>query len=69
MLRSRKAGTDVPGHGHIASDNGKDLTGGDLFIAFPPEGMRTRRHRVTKRIGVENSGEARDYPWRFVEAK
>lgn len=79
-LMERRRGGMLPlaeGPGRMAqamaisrSDNGKDLTGGDLFIAFPPEGMAYPvDYRVTKRIGVENSGEARDYPWRFVEAK
>ncbi|MGE5579341.1 MAG: DNA-3-methyladenine glycosylase [Bacillota bacterium] len=52
------------------SDNGKDLITSELFIAFPPEEMvYPVDYRITKRIGVENSGEAKDYPWRFVEAR
>lgn len=48
-------------------DNGKDLVASDLYIASPPPGMdEAPEYAVTKRIGVENSGEARDYLWRFV---
>ena len=53
-----------------AIDNGKDLVAGDLFIAFPPQGMDDPvSYTITKRIGVDNRGEARDYPWRFVAAR
>ncbi len=56
--------------GITGADNGKDLVSSDLYIAFPPKGMDSRvDYLVTKRIGVDNSGEARDYPWRFVEAR
>lgn len=51
-------------------DNGKDLLASDLFIALPPEGLNYPvSHRATKRIGIDSSGEARDYLWRFVEAR
>ena len=49
-------------------DNGKDLSSSNLYIAFPPQGMESPAdYLITKRIGVENSGEAQDYLWRFVE--
>lgn len=51
-------------------DNGKDLLASDLFVALPPKGLDDPVcHRVTGRIGIDNSGEARDYLWRFVEAR
>jgi DNA-3-methyladenine glycosylase len=54
---------DITGH-----DNAKDLVSSDLYIAFPPQGLdEPVDYAVTCRIGVEGSGEARDYPWRFVE--
>lgn len=80
-LMTRRRGGALPlaeGPGRLAQamaisrpDNGKDLVNSDLFIAFPPPGMSypVGNYRVTKRIGVENTGEAKDYLWRFVEAK
>jgi DNA-3-methyladenine glycosylase len=48
-------------------DNGKDLVSSDLYIAFPSRGIDAPAdYLVTGRVGVEYSGEARDYPWRFV---
>lgn len=53
--------------GISGADNGKDLVSSELHIAFPPPGMNASpEYSVTKRIGVENSGEAKDYLWRFV---
>ena len=49
-------------------DNAKDLVSSDLYIAFPPQGLDSAvDYEVTCRIGVDGSGEARNYPWRFVE--
>lgn len=44
------------------SDYGHPLTEKPLFISqgFTPESISSG-----KRIGIDNSGEARDYPWRF----
>jgi DNA-3-methyladenine glycosylase len=54
--------------GITGPDNGKDLTASNLYVALPPSGMDAPvAFRITKRIGVDNSGEARDYLWRFVE--
>lgn len=48
-------------------DNGKDLASSNLYIAQPPKSLSEQsRYLVTKRVGVGNSGEARDYLWRFV---
>ena len=48
-------------------ENGKDLVDSCLHIALPPPGLDSPfDYLVTKRIGVENSGEAKDYPWRFA---
>ncbi|WP_308160704.1 MULTISPECIES: DNA-3-methyladenine glycosylase [unclassified Bacillus (in: firmicutes)] len=48
--------------GITMEDYGRPLTPPRLFIAkgFCPESIS-----VGKRIGIETSGEARDYPWRF----
>ncbi|MEH7250442.1 DNA-3-methyladenine glycosylase [Neobacillus niacini] len=47
-------------------DYGHQLMKPPLFIAkgFSPESIS-----VGKRIGIDNSGEARDYPWRFWVTK
>lgn len=53
--------------GITGRENGMDLVASDLYIAFPPPGMDSPvEYLVTKRIGVEQSGKAKDYPWRFV---
>lgn len=51
------------------TQNRADLARSGLFVAYPPPGMPypVVKYRVTKRIGVENTGEARDYPWRFAD--
>jgi len=41
---------------------GHPLTVPPLVIS---NGFRPERISVGKRIGIDNSGEARDYPWRF----
>jgi len=51
--------------------NTADLETGPLYIAYPPEGFPDRAAlshsiRTTPRIGVDYSGEAKYYPWRFV---
>ncbi|MDR7076015.1 DNA-3-methyladenine glycosylase [Neobacillus niacini] len=43
-------------------DYGSSLTLPPLYIA---KGFRPESISVGKRIGIDNSGEARDYPWRF----
>lgn len=50
--------------------NGLDmrLESSEIFIAIPPNPLKYRL-RVTPRIGIENTGEARDYPWRFLASK
>ncbi len=56
--------------GITGADNGKDLCGSELFIGYPPPAMaRKVDYAITKRIGVENSGDAKDYLWRFVETR
>ncbi|MGG1679422.1 DNA-3-methyladenine glycosylase [Neobacillus sp. NRS-1170] len=59
--------TDGPGKltkslGITMADYGHPLTISPLYIAkgFCPESIS-----AGKRIGIDNSGEARDYPWRF----
>ncbi|MCM3690449.1 DNA-3-methyladenine glycosylase [Neobacillus niacini] len=59
--------TDGPGKltkslGITMEDYGNSLTLPPLFIAkgFSPESIS-----VGKRIGIDNSGEAKDYPWRY----
>jgi DNA-3-methyladenine glycosylase len=44
------------------SDYGHPLTSNPLYIA---PGITPEKISIGKRIGIENSGEARDYPWRF----
>ena len=48
--------------GIIKSDYGHPLDQSPLYIkkGYPPEHISQG-----KRIGIDNSGEARDYPWRF----
>ncbi len=49
------------------SQNGVDLHGHRLFIAYPPPGLVPEFSvEATPRIGVDYAGEAKDYPWRFV---
>lgn len=43
-------------------DYGHDLTSPPLYIA---KGRTPERISAGKRIGIENSEEARDYPWRY----
>lgn len=53
--------------GITGEDNGKDLVRSSLYIALPPSGLeRKPEYLATKRVGVDYSGEAKDYPWRFV---
>ncbi|MEH7332613.1 DNA-3-methyladenine glycosylase [Neobacillus drentensis] len=59
--------TDGPGKltkslGITMVDYGHQLTRPPLFVAA---GFRPESISVGKRIGIDNSGEARDYPWRF----
>lgn len=63
--------TNGPGNltkalGITMEDYGHSLTLPPLFVAkgFCPEIIS-----VGKRIGIDNSGEARDYPWRFWVSK
>lgn len=52
------------------ADNASDLIRGDLYIAYPAPPMSYPvKHVITKRIGIQNTGEAKDYPWRFVTAE
>ncbi|WP_280770381.1 DNA-3-methyladenine glycosylase [Salipaludibacillus daqingensis] len=51
--------------GIVKDDYGRPLDKPPLFIA---EGKTPENIRVGPRIGIENSGEAKDYPWRFWEA-
>jgi len=44
--------------------NGKSITEHPLYIA---EGKAIEQIITSKRIGIENSGEAKDYLWRFYE--
>ncbi|WP_407655163.1 DNA-3-methyladenine glycosylase [Alicyclobacillus dauci] len=44
------------------ADYGRPLFARPLFVA---EGKEIESVSVGRRIGIENSGEARDYPWRF----
>ncbi|KXZ13031.1 DNA-3-methyladenine glycosylase [Bacillus nakamurai] len=73
MMERRRAGrsprewTNGPGKltkalGVSMNDYGRMITEPPLFITegFTPEHISTG-----PRIGIENSGEARDYPWRF----
>lgn len=54
--------------GITGDDNGKDLYGCSLYVAVPPDGLNSPvDYQVTERIGVDYAGEARAYPWRFVE--
>jgi DNA-3-methyladenine glycosylase len=48
--------------GITMEDYGRTLTLPPLYIAkgFSPENIS-----VGKRVGIENTGEAKDYPWRF----
>lgn len=46
------------------SDNGRPLFVPPLYVA---EGRKPGEIAAGPRIGIENSGEARDYPWRFWE--
>ncbi|MBM7652308.1 DNA-3-methyladenine glycosylase [Neobacillus cucumis] len=66
-MKELKSLTNGPGKltksvGITMEDYGRSLTSPPLFIAkgFRPESISTG-----KRIGIHNSGEARDYPWRF----
>ena len=43
-------------------DYGHPLTSSPLYIA---KGDKPHSISVGKRIGIENSGDARDYPWRY----
>lgn len=47
------------------ADYGRPLFEPPLFIA---EGREVNSIAIGPRIGIENSGEAKDYPWRFWEA-
>jgi DNA-3-methyladenine glycosylase len=66
-LKELKNLTNGPGKlskalGITIEDYGSSLTHPTLYLAkgFYPESIS-----VGKRIGIENTGEARDYPWRF----
>ncbi|MDQ1146576.1 DNA-3-methyladenine glycosylase [Bacillus sp. SORGH_AS 510] len=48
--------------GITMEDYGHSLTIPPLYLA---EGYRPESISAGKRIGIENSGEAREYPWRF----
>lgn len=50
--------------GIVKADYGKPLYEPPLFIA---QGRATGTVMAGPRIGIDNSGEARDYPWRFWE--
>ncbi|MDN3015492.1 DNA-3-methyladenine glycosylase [Paenibacillus sp. BSR1-1] len=59
--------TDGPGKltkslGITMADYGHQLIQPPLFVAA---GFRPESISAGKRIGIDNSGEARDYPWRF----
>jgi len=45
--------------------NERDMTAGD-FAILPGEDVPEARIAVSKRIGIDYAGEARDYPWRFT---
>lgn len=51
--------------GIVKEDYGHPLDKPPLFIT---EGRTPERIRSGPRIGIENSGEAKEYPWRFWEA-
>ena len=56
------------------AQNTGDLLAGPLYIAYPPEDLSADMSgnyeiQRTPRIGVDYSGEAKDYPWRFVMAR
>ncbi|MBR4703082.1 MAG: DNA-3-methyladenine glycosylase [Oscillospiraceae bacterium] len=44
--------------------NARDMTFGDFLILDGP-GVPEDRIAVSKRIGIDYAGEAKDYPWRF----
>ncbi|MBH0229690.1 DNA-3-methyladenine glycosylase [Halobacillus yeomjeoni] len=48
--------------GIIKSDYGRTYTEPPLYLR---EGIKPESISSGKRIGIENSGEARDYPWRY----
>ncbi len=63
----RKNWTNGPGKltkalGITMEDYGHHFTAPPLFLA---EGYKPTKIAVGKRVGIENTGEARDYPWRF----
>ncbi|CAM3644768.1 DNA-3-methyladenine glycosylase [Mesobacillus zeae] len=72
MFQRRKADSPIqltngPGKltkamGITMKDYGHPLTEPSLFIA---EGCQPKRISSGKRIGIDSSGEAKDYPWRF----
>jgi DNA-3-methyladenine glycosylase len=60
--------------GILRVENGADLQAGPLYIAYPPEALFAGLFagysiRTTPRLGVDYSGEAKDYPWRFLLVK
>lgn len=53
------------------AQNTADLGTSPLFIAYPPASLTSKvlgnyAIQITPRIGVDYSGEAKDYPWRFL---
>ncbi len=76
IMRARRLGREPlsqgPGRltqamGITGYHNGADLAGNSLFIAFPRGRLHEKpQYDVTSRIGVDYSGEAKDYPWRFI---
>lgn len=73
LMKSRRGRDDLlnltngPGKltralGITMEDYGHALTGPPLYIS---KGVCPESVSVGKRIGIDNAGEARDYPWRF----
>ncbi|WP_078543308.1 DNA-3-methyladenine glycosylase [Litchfieldia alkalitelluris] len=50
--------------GIVKEDYGRPIFERPLYIA---EGRNVEEIEAGKRIGIDNSGEAKDYPWRFWE--
>lgn len=46
------------------NDNGKDLTCDEIFIE--DEGLKNFQIKYSKRIGIENTGEAKDLLYRMI---
>ena len=53
--------------GITTADSGRDLVGGDIRIFVRARGRRRPRIGVSRRIGIDYAGDARDWPLRYYD--